>query len=193
MLSSCSQIGLEPKVVCSLSPRDEWRHAPARRRSYRDFEVAEHSDSGRANDLPGRDNSAAISASAQGDSGRDWWGHTIPTHDFGVVARMCDRVTVMYAGRIIEQADVLELFDNPKNPYTQALLDSVPDLDEDLEFLPSIEGQPPMLEDLPLGCAFAPRCPHVMDKCLEQYPIEFSVGQDHVSNCWRHDGADSDF
>ena len=114
------------------------------------------------------------------------------THDFGVVARMCDRVAVMYAGRIVEQADVLELFDNPKHPYTEALLNSVPDLDEDLEFLPSIEGQPPMLDDLPEGCAFAPRCPYVMDKCREQYPIEFVVGQGHVSNCWRHDGSDSD-
>ena len=114
------------------------------------------------------------------------------THDFGVVARMCDRVAVMYAGKIVEQADVLELFDNPKHPYTEALLNSVPDLDEDLEFLPSIEGQPPMLDDLPEGCAFAPRCPYVMDKCREQYPIEFVVGQDHVSKCWRHDGSDSD-
>lgn len=114
------------------------------------------------------------------------------THDFGVVARMCDRVAVMYAGKIVEQADVLELFDNPKHPYTEALLSSVPDLDEDLEFLPSIEGQPPMLDDLPVGCAFAPRCPHVMDKCREQYPIEFTLGQAHVANCWRYDGADSD-
>ncbi len=114
------------------------------------------------------------------------------THDFGVVARMCDRVAVMYAGKIVEQADVVELFVNPKHPYTEALLSSVPDLEEDLEFLPSIEGQPPMLDDLPEGCAFAPRCPHVMDKCREQYPIEFVVGQGHVASCWRHDGADSD-
>ena len=114
------------------------------------------------------------------------------THDFGVVARMCDRVAVMYAGKIVEQADVYELFDHPKHPYTEALLNSVPDLDEDLEFLPSIEGQPPMLDELPEGCAFAPRCPHVMDICREKYPIEFTVGQGHVANCWRYDGADSD-
>ena len=67
------------------------------------------------------------------------------THDFGVVARMCDRVAVMYAGRIVEQAEVVELFDNPQHPYTEALLKSVPDLDEDVEFLPSIEGQPPTI------------------------------------------------
>ena len=114
------------------------------------------------------------------------------THDFGVVARMCDRVAVMYAGKIVEQADVVELFDNPKHPYTEALLNSVPDLDEDLEFLPSIEGQPPMLDNLPVGCSFAPRCPHVMDICREQYPTEFTLGQGHLASCWRHDGADSD-
>lgn len=110
------------------------------------------------------------------------------THDFGVVARMCDRVAVMYAGKIVEQSDVLDLFDNPSHPYTEALLKSVPDLDEDMEFLPSIEGQPPMLDDLPEGCAFAPRCPYVFDKCVE-YPPEFTVGNDHVALCWRHDGS----
>ena len=111
------------------------------------------------------------------------------THDFGVVARMCDRVAVMYAGKIVEQADVVDLFDNPHHPYTEALLKSVPDLDEDLEFLPSIEGQPPSLDDLPEGCAFAPRCPYAFDRCSE-YPKEFSTGQDHVASCWRLDGAD---
>ena len=110
------------------------------------------------------------------------------THDFGVVARMCDRVAVMYAGKIVEQADVLELFDNPQHPYTQALLKSVPDLDEDLDFLPSIEGQPPSLDNLPEGCAFAPRCPYAFDRC-EEYPAQFSIGQDHVASCWRLDGA----
>ncbi|MDA0768948.1 MAG: ABC transporter ATP-binding protein [Chloroflexi bacterium] len=110
------------------------------------------------------------------------------THDFGVVARMCDRVAVMYAGKIVEQADVLELFDNPKHPYTQALLKSVPDLDEEVDFLPSIEGQPPTLDNLPVGCAFAPRCPYVFDKCNE-YPTEFTAGQDHVASCWRLEGA----
>lgn len=110
------------------------------------------------------------------------------THDFGVVARMCDRVAVMYAGRIVEQADVVELFDNPQHPYTEALLKSVPDLDEDVEFLPSIEGQPPTLDNLPVGCAFAPRCPYVFEKCNE-YPPEFKIGEDHVARCWRAEGA----
>ncbi|MCZ6614935.1 MAG: ABC transporter ATP-binding protein [Chloroflexi bacterium] len=110
------------------------------------------------------------------------------THDFGIVARMCDRVAVMYAGKIVEQADVLQLFDNPAHPYTEALLKSVPELDIEVDYLPSIEGQPPSLDDLPIGCAFAPRCPYVFDKCVE-YPPEFPIEAGHVARCWRHDGA----
>ena len=108
------------------------------------------------------------------------------THDFGIVARMCDRVAVMYAGKIVEQADVVQLFDNPSHPYTEALLKSVPDLDMDVDFLPSIEGQPPSLDDLPPGCAFAPRCPYVFDKC-DEYPPGFTVDQQHIAHCWRHE------
>ena len=78
------------------------------------------------------------------------------THDFGIVARMCDRVAVMYAGRIVEQSGVEDMFDYPAHPYTEALLQSVPDLDTDVDMLPSIEGQPPQLDSLPVGCAFAP-------------------------------------
>jgi oligopeptide/dipeptide ABC transporter ATP-binding protein len=111
------------------------------------------------------------------------------THDFGIVARMCDRVAVMYAGKIVEQADVLELFDHPAHPYTEALLKSVPDLDQDMAYLPSIEGQPPTPDDLPPGCAFVPRCPYAFDKCIE-YPPHFMVRPDHVSACWRHASAD---
>ena len=81
------------------------------------------------------------------------------THDFGIVANMCDRVAVMYAGRIVELAKVDDLFERPAHPYTEALLRSVPDLDADVERLYSIEGQPPALHALPRGCAFAPRCP----------------------------------
>ena len=107
------------------------------------------------------------------------------THDFGIVARMCDRVAVMYAGKIVEQADVMQLFENPAHPYTEALLQSVPDLDTNVDLLPSIEGQPPSLDDLPEGCSFAPRCPYVFEKCSE-YPPEFSVGTDQVARCWRY-------
>ncbi len=110
------------------------------------------------------------------------------THDFGIVARMCDRVAVMYAGKIVEEANVLELFDNPAHPYTEALLRSVPDLDVDVDLLPSIEGQPPSLDDLPSGCSFAPRCPYAFDRCGE-YPPEFAIEPGHIARCWRHLGA----
>ncbi len=99
---------------------------------------------------------------------------------------MCDRVAVMYAGKIVEQAQVLQLFDSPAHPYTEALLKPVPDLD--LDFLPSIEGQPPTLDNLPPGCSFAPRCPFVFDKC-EVFPPEFIVEPQHVALCWRHERA----
>ena len=102
------------------------------------------------------------------------------THDFGIVARMCGRVAVMYAGKIVEQAEVVQLFDSPAHPYTEALLASVPDLSVDVDLLPSIEGQPPSPDDLPPGCSFAPRCPYVFDKC-EEYPNEFIVEPDHVA------------
>ncbi len=110
------------------------------------------------------------------------------THDFGIVARMCDRVAVMYAGKIVEQADVLQLFDSPSHPYTEALLRSVPDLDDQVDYLPSIEGQPPSLDNLPPGCSFAPRCPYVFGKCVE-YPPEFEVQPGHIARCWVRDGA----
>ena len=108
------------------------------------------------------------------------------THDFGVVARMCDRVAVMYAGKIVEQAEVTELFDNPSHPYTEALLKSVPNVNEDVDLLPSIEGQPPAPDDLPAGCSFAPRCQYAFDKCSSE-PSVFRIGDDHVSSCWRNE------
>ena len=106
------------------------------------------------------------------------------THDFGIVARMCDRVAVMYAGRIVEQSGVEDMFDYPAHPYTEALLQSVPDLDADVDTLPSIDGQPPSLDALPVGCAFAPRCAHAYERC-EEYPPEFVVAPGHTSRCWR--------
>jgi oligopeptide/dipeptide ABC transporter ATP-binding protein len=110
------------------------------------------------------------------------------THDFGIVARMCDRVAVMYAGRIVEQADVVQLFDAPAHPYSEALLTSVPDLNVDVDVLPSIEGQPPSPDALPPGCSFAPRCAYAFDRC-EEYPDEFKVETGHTASCWRHESA----
>ena len=107
------------------------------------------------------------------------------THDFGIVAKMCDRVAVMYAGRIVEHGSVRDIFNNPSHPYTRALLASVPKMDRDVERLYSIEGQPPPLHDLPVGCAFADRCPDVMDKCREQYPDSMKVSDGHIASCWK--------
>ena len=107
------------------------------------------------------------------------------THDFGIVAKMCDRVAVMYAGRIVEVGTVRDIFNAPSHPYTEALLASVPKMEEDVDRLYAIEGQPPLLHDLPVGCAFADRCPYVMDRCREEYPPEFPVAEGHYSACWR--------
>jgi oligopeptide/dipeptide ABC transporter ATP-binding protein len=107
------------------------------------------------------------------------------THDFGVVAKMCDRVMVMYAGRAVESGPVRDIFNHPSHPYTQALLRSVPSMDEDVERLYSISGQPPALWDLPEGCRFAARCPHADDQCRRDYPPSFSVSNGHGANCWR--------
>ena len=104
------------------------------------------------------------------------------THDFGIVARMCDRVAVMYAGRIVETADVRSLFNNPTHPYTQALINSVPQMDK-TDRLFSIEGQPPALFDLPEGCRFAERCGFAQQKCEDQYPDTFEVKEGHSATC----------
>jgi oligopeptide/dipeptide ABC transporter ATP-binding protein len=107
------------------------------------------------------------------------------THDFGVVANICHRVGVMYAGRIVETARTRELFQAPRHPYTVALINSVPRLDRKDERLYSIEGQPPSMTDLPPGCRFVPRCPSASDICREQEPPEVEVGVEHSVSCWR--------
>jgi oligopeptide/dipeptide ABC transporter ATP-binding protein len=107
------------------------------------------------------------------------------THDFGIVAKMCDRVMVMYAGRIVESGPVRGLFNRPAHPYTQALLNSVPTMEERPTRLYAIEGQPPAAWDLPLGCRFAPRCPFAGDRCRHQNPPSFTIAADHTADCWR--------
>ena len=113
------------------------------------------------------------------------------THDFGIVAKMCDRVLVMYAGRAVETGPVRDIFNHPSHPYTQALLRSVPSMDEDVERLYSIEGQPPALWDLPPGCRFAARCPHADDRCRAMYPPSYKVGEGHTADCWLLEKAGS--
>jgi oligopeptide/dipeptide ABC transporter ATP-binding protein len=108
----------------------------------------------------------------------------IITHNLGVVARYADRVNVMYAGRIIEQAAAGEIYANPRHPYTLGLLRSVPRLDEPRRArLDPIQGQPPDLTRLPPGCAFAPRCAYRVQRCVEVPPLE-NVASDHTSACW---------
>jgi oligopeptide/dipeptide ABC transporter ATP-binding protein len=107
------------------------------------------------------------------------------THDFGIVAKMCDRVMVMYAGRVVESGPVRAIFNHPSHPYTQALLNSVPTMEERVDRLYSIEGQPPALWNLPAGCRFAPRCPYAGERCRNEYPPVFSVGEGHTADCWR--------
>ena len=109
------------------------------------------------------------------------------THDFGVVARMCDRVAVMYAGRIVESGPVDQVFENPSHPYTRALIASVPKMTGSIERLYTIEGQPPSLMDLPPGCRFAPRCPLADQRCRDQYPPSFAAGPGHDAHCWKTD------
>jgi oligopeptide/dipeptide ABC transporter ATP-binding protein len=108
------------------------------------------------------------------------------THNLGIVARMCDRVAVMYAGRIIEIGSVRRIFKTPAHPYTRALLASVPRLGAKGERLTAIEGQPPDLATLPPGCAFAPRCAHVMDRCRTEAPPSTALEDDHATRCWLH-------
>ncbi len=107
------------------------------------------------------------------------------THDFGVVANMCHRVAVMYAGNIVETASTREIFKAPRHPYTVALINSVPRLDRKDERLYSIEGQPPSLIDLPPGCKFGPRCSFALDICHEKQPPETEIGEGHTVSCWR--------
>lgn len=92
------------------------------------------------------------------------------THDLGVVAGLADRVAVMYGGRIVEQGEVGEIFAAPAHPYTRGLLGCTPRLDQDIEALVTIPGQPPNLQNLPSGCSFHPRCIHALDQCASERP-----------------------
>ena len=107
------------------------------------------------------------------------------THDFGIVAKMCDRVAVMYAGRIVETADVRTLFAQPAHPYTRALLDALPSMEHRTARLKVIDGQPPDLRSPPAGCRFAARCGLVTAACLAEYPVGITPRPGHVAHCIR--------
>lgn len=106
------------------------------------------------------------------------------THDLGVVAEMCHRVIVMYAGQIVEEADVKQLFDEPKHPYTRGLLKSMPSVSVNQERLDAIPGSVPLLSEMPVGCRFAPRCSQVMDICREKNPELMPVADNQKCRCW---------
>lgn len=114
------------------------------------------------------------------------------THDLGVVAQMADDVIVMYSGKVVESAEVKELYGNPKHPYTQGLLDSIPDVKSEKKRLNSIEGVVPNPMELPKGCYFAPRCKFAMDKCWEQEPGVYFIdkeinGENHKVKCFLYE------
>jgi oligopeptide transport system ATP-binding protein len=107
------------------------------------------------------------------------------THNLGVVAGMCERVMVMYAGRIVESGPTVDVFAHPKHPYTWSLLRSIPRLDADVhEPLKPIEGLPPDLMSLPSGCAFHPRCPFKVERCTRDTPELNRVGDTQLAACW---------
>ena len=106
------------------------------------------------------------------------------THDLGVVAEVCDDVVVMYSGRVVEKGDVRSIFASPSHPYTKGLLASIPKLGECAEELESIPGNVPNPKYMPQGCKFAPRCSCAFDKCREEEPGFYDVGEGHMSRCW---------
>ena len=113
-------------------------------------------------------------------------GVILVTHDLGVVADIADRIVVMYAGRIVEQGTLDEIFYDPQHPYTWGLLGSITRLDKPRPaHLPAIAGLPPSLTNRPEGCDFRPRCPHEFEKCPEDPPLEARAGKPgHCDRCW---------
>ncbi|MDQ3592701.1 MAG: ABC transporter ATP-binding protein, partial [Actinomycetota bacterium] len=110
-------------------------------------------------------------------------GLILITHDMGVVADVADKICVMYAGKIVERADVHSIYRNPAHPYTRALLESIPRVDRKGQQLASIEGLPPILTRLPPGCSFNPRCPIARERCTHDEPPLYDVGGGRQSAC----------
>ena len=115
---------------------------------------------------------------------RQKMGLIFVTHDLGIVAEICDRVAIMYAGRIVEYGGVHRIFEAPAHPYTQALLRALPKMGTRKQRLNQINGDPPNLAQLPSGCSFHPRCPSAMDVCRRSYPPTSVVGQNGRAACW---------
>lgn len=112
------------------------------------------------------------------------------THDLGVVAEMCHRVAVMYAGKVVEEGSVQDIFKNPMHPYTQGLIQSVPRMNEQRERLFSIPGNVPVLHAGMTGCRFSDRCPSSMPLCQERLPELREYGAAHSCRCWLHEAQE---
>ncbi|MDP2368802.1 ABC transporter ATP-binding protein [Rhodoferax sp.] len=110
------------------------------------------------------------------------------THDMGVIAETCDRVAVMYAGRLAEIGPVHQVINHPAHPYTEGLMAAIPDITQDREYLNQIDGAMPRLNAIPTGCAFNPRCPKVMDRCRSGRPDLTEAGASRAA-CWLHQEA----
>jgi peptide/nickel transport system ATP-binding protein len=108
------------------------------------------------------------------------------THDMGVIAETCDRVAVMYAGRVAEIGPVHEVINTPAHPYTLGLMASIPDMESDRERLNQIDGAMPRLNAIPPGCAYNPRCPRVFERCTRERPELLHAGATRAA-CWLHD------
>jgi oligopeptide transport system ATP-binding protein len=106
------------------------------------------------------------------------------THDLGLVAETCDRVAVMYAGRIVETGSVERVFEDPAHPYTKALMMALPEIGAKKKRLFQITGEPPNLLNLPPGCSFSPRCSKAMEICKKEYPPTTQAGMDSLTSCW---------
>jgi peptide/nickel transport system ATP-binding protein len=111
------------------------------------------------------------------------------THDLSIVMERSDRLIVMYAGRMAEYARSTDMYANPQHPYTQGLLKSIPNIELDDQKLEAIGGVPPDMLNLPIGCRFWPRCPHVMEKCRVKEPPLYETGADHLVRCYLHEGG----
>lgn len=111
-------------------------------------------------------------------------GMVLISHDLGVIAQVCDRVTVMYAGRVVEKAKADALFSRARHPYTQGLMAALPDLDGPIKRLEAIPGTVPSPSAMPSGCSFAPRCKHRIARCDAQIPPLAGTNGDHLTACW---------
>jgi len=110
------------------------------------------------------------------------------THDLGVVSEICDRVAIMYAGRIVESGSLEDIFERPLHPYTNGLFGSLPHIDRDIEFLSPIEGLMPDPMELPSGCPFHPRCRYAGECCAVEAPPEHEAQPGHMVRCFVYEG-----